>query len=173
MTDVIDKMIKAICSMPVKLAASMDADNLEDVAKDCAKLQEALFKITSASYGSFCIGDVFAAMGPPIPEEVLSMASQVSAVCDSIKSVNILSPYVAAKLTTTNVPLLKFIVTPEEFAKAKQAAQMKLAAQQGEMQEAMGSIGELSAMQSIISTDTKQLTAGIRHAVNVFNVADR
>ena len=100
--DVIDKMIKAICSMPVKLAASMDADNLEDVAKDCAKLHEALFKITSASYGSFCIGDVFAAMGPPIPEEVLSMASQVSAVCDSIKYVNILSPYVAAKLTTTS-----------------------------------------------------------------------
>ena len=50
---------------------------------------------------------------------------------------------------------------------------MKLAAQQGEMQEAMGSIGELSAMQSIICKDTKQLTARIRHAVNVFNVADR
>ena len=107
--EVIHKIIRAVCATPVKIAASRNAPNYDVVVEECLKLQESILKIYDETAGTYCLGDVWLADMHGLPaDEELKLVALLADVVEGITVANVITPYIAAKFSSNNVPFFDF-----------------------------------------------------------------
>eukprot|EP00759_Apiculatamorpha_spiralis_P038938 PhF_6_TR37886/c0_g1_i1/m.56529 len=120
------KLINMIAALPARVASVKMPELYNDVHQECLQLQSFMNDMWDL-HKTVCIFDAMLAPAR-VEEQPLQMIYPLLSVCDSINAVNVITPYIAAKLTTSNIPILNLFKFKDgdEFQTKKDEARARI-----------------------------------------------